>query len=38
MNTAAKLNRLVRDTEELLEQIADESAPQIQRVRERLQA
>jgi ElaB/YqjD/DUF883 family membrane-anchored ribosome-binding protein len=37
MNTAAKLNRLVRDTEELLEQIADESAPQIQRVRERLQ-
>jgi ElaB/YqjD/DUF883 family membrane-anchored ribosome-binding protein len=37
MNTAGKLQRLVRDTEELLEQLADEHAPQIQRVRERLQ-
>jgi ElaB/YqjD/DUF883 family membrane-anchored ribosome-binding protein len=37
MNTAGKLTRLVRDTEELLDQLADESAPQIQLVRERLQ-
>jgi ElaB/YqjD/DUF883 family membrane-anchored ribosome-binding protein len=37
MNTSGKLNKLMRETEDLLEQIADEHAPHIQRVRERLQ-
>jgi ElaB/YqjD/DUF883 family membrane-anchored ribosome-binding protein len=37
MDTASKLNRLMHETEELLERIADERAPQIQRARERLQ-
>jgi ElaB/YqjD/DUF883 family membrane-anchored ribosome-binding protein len=37
MDTSGKLNRLMKETEELLERIADERAPQIQRVRERLQ-
>jgi ElaB/YqjD/DUF883 family membrane-anchored ribosome-binding protein len=37
MNTSGKLNKLMRETEELLEQIADEHAPHIQRLRERLQ-
>jgi ElaB/YqjD/DUF883 family membrane-anchored ribosome-binding protein len=37
MNAAGRLDRLMRDTEELLEQIADEHGPHIQRVRERLQ-
>jgi ElaB/YqjD/DUF883 family membrane-anchored ribosome-binding protein len=37
MDTSGKLNRLMEGTEELLECIADERAPQIQRVRERLQ-
>jgi ElaB/YqjD/DUF883 family membrane-anchored ribosome-binding protein len=37
MDTSGKLNRLMRETEELLERISDERAPQIQRVRERLQ-
>jgi ElaB/YqjD/DUF883 family membrane-anchored ribosome-binding protein len=37
MDTSGKLNSLMRETEELLERIADERAPHIQRVRERLQ-
>jgi ElaB/YqjD/DUF883 family membrane-anchored ribosome-binding protein len=37
MSTAGKLNRLMRETEDLLEQIESESSPQIDRVRERLQ-
>lgn len=37
MSTAGKLNRLMRETEDLLEQIETESSPQIERVRERLQ-
>jgi ElaB/YqjD/DUF883 family membrane-anchored ribosome-binding protein len=37
MSTASKLNKLMRETEELLEQIAEERAPHIQRLRDRLQ-
>ena len=37
MDTASKIQRLLSETEELLERIADERAPQIQRLRDRLQ-
>jgi ElaB/YqjD/DUF883 family membrane-anchored ribosome-binding protein len=37
MDPSGKLDTLMRETEELLERIADERAPQIQRLRERLQ-
>ena len=37
MDKAGKLDRLVRETEELLERIAEERSPQIQRARDRLQ-
>jgi len=37
MDKASKLKRLMLETEELLDRIADERSPQIQRMRERLQ-
>jgi ElaB/YqjD/DUF883 family membrane-anchored ribosome-binding protein len=37
MNAARKLDKLVHETEELLESIAHENAPQIDDARERLQ-
>jgi ElaB/YqjD/DUF883 family membrane-anchored ribosome-binding protein len=37
MDAASKLNRLVHETEELLESIAHERAPQINDARDRLQ-
>jgi ElaB/YqjD/DUF883 family membrane-anchored ribosome-binding protein len=37
MSTSGKLDKLMRETEELLERIAEERAPQITRLRDRLQ-
>jgi ElaB/YqjD/DUF883 family membrane-anchored ribosome-binding protein len=37
MSTAGELNRLMRETEELLEHIEHERSPQIELVRDRLQ-